>query len=61
MKYFISDVLALSRPPEGPVASYIVPFAEYEQPVDRAGYVGWFGRFRRKSFYSSDACRCGQS
>lgn len=28
MKYFINDDLALSRPPEGPVASYIVPFAE---------------------------------
>ena len=27
MKCFINDDLALSRPPEGPVASYIVPFA----------------------------------
>ncbi|MEX2696644.1 hypothetical protein [Rhizobium mongolense] len=29
MKCFIKDDLALSRPPEGPVASYIVPFAEW--------------------------------
>jgi integrase/recombinase XerD len=29
MKYFINDDLALSRPPEGPVASYIVQFAEW--------------------------------
>ena len=29
MKYFINDDLAVSRPPEGPVASYIVPFAEW--------------------------------
>ncbi|MDX8450594.1 hypothetical protein [Mesorhizobium captivum] len=29
MKYFINDDLALSRPPEGPVAIYIVPFAEW--------------------------------
>ena len=29
MKYFINDDLALSQPPEGPVASYIVPFAEW--------------------------------
>jgi integrase/recombinase XerD len=29
MKYLINDDLALSRPPEGPVASYIVPFAEW--------------------------------
>ena len=35
MKYFINDDLALSRPPEGPAASYIVPFAEWL--VDR-GY-----------------------
>ena len=35
MKCVINDDLALSRPPEGPVASYIVPFAEWL--VDR-GY-----------------------
>ena len=35
MKYFINDDLALSRPPEGPVTSYIVPFANWL--VDR-GY-----------------------
>jgi integrase/recombinase XerD len=35
VKYFINDEFALSRPPEGPVASYVVPFAEWL--VDR-GY-----------------------
>ena len=35
MKYFINDDLALSRPPEGPVASYVIPFAQWL--VDR-GY-----------------------
>ena len=35
MKYFINDEFALSRPPEGPVASYVIPFAEWL--VDR-GY-----------------------
>jgi integrase/recombinase XerD len=29
MKYFINDKLALSRPPEGPVAGHIIPFAEW--------------------------------
>jgi integrase/recombinase XerD len=29
MKFVINDNLALSRPPEGPVASYIFPFAEW--------------------------------
>lgn len=35
MKFVINDSLALSRPPEGPVASFIVPFVEWL--VDR-GY-----------------------
>src|SRR5215469_2752845 len=35
MKYFINDDLALSRPPEGPVASYVIPFSQWL--VDR-GY-----------------------
>ena len=35
MKYFIDDHFALSRPPEGPVASYVIPFAQWL--VDR-GY-----------------------
>jgi len=35
VKYFINDEFALSRPPEGPVASYVIPFAEWL--VDR-GY-----------------------
>ncbi len=29
MKYFINDKLALSRPPEGPVAGHIISFAEW--------------------------------
>jgi integrase/recombinase XerD len=29
MKYFIDDDFALSRPPEGPVASYVIPFAQW--------------------------------
>ena len=29
MKCFINDDLALSRPPEGPAASYIVPFSKW--------------------------------
>jgi integrase/recombinase XerD len=35
VKYFINDEFALSRPPDGPVASYVIPFAEWL--VDR-GY-----------------------
>jgi integrase/recombinase XerD len=35
MTYFMSDDLAMSRAPEGPVASYIIPFSEWL--VDR-GY-----------------------
>lgn len=35
MKYFINDDLALSRPPEGPLTRYIIPFADWL--VDR-GY-----------------------
>ncbi len=30
-----------------------------EQPLDRADYVGWSGRFCRKSLFSSDVYRCG--
>jgi len=56
MKYFINDVLALSRPPEGPVASYIVPFAEWladrgyalasmrSQVLMAAGFSEWLGQ-----------------
>ena len=29
MKYFIGDDFALSRPPEGPVGSYVIPFAQW--------------------------------
>jgi integrase/recombinase XerD len=35
MKYFIDDDFVLSRPPEGPLASYVIPFAQWL--VDR-GY-----------------------
>ncbi|TIT05502.1 MAG: integrase, partial [Mesorhizobium sp.] len=53
MKYRINDDFALSRPPEGPVASYIVSFAEWlvgqgyglvstrNQVVMAAGFSGW--------------------
>ncbi|RWE91257.1 MAG: integrase [Mesorhizobium sp.] len=55
MKYFIKDDLALSRTPEGPVASYIVPFAEWlgdrgyglvsmrNQVLMAAGFSKWLG------------------
>jgi site-specific recombinase XerD len=55
MKYFINDDLALSRPPEGPVACYIVPFAEWlgdrgyglvsmrNQVLMAAGFSKWLG------------------
>lgn len=55
MKCFINDDLALSRPPEGPVASYIVPFAEWlgdrgyglsmrNQVLLAAGFSKWLGQ-----------------
>lgn len=55
MKYFINDDLALSRPLEGPAASYIVPFAEWlgdqgyglvsmrKQVLMAAGFSKWLG------------------
>lgn len=55
MKCFINDDMALSRPPEGPVASYIVPFAEWlgdrgyglvstrNQVLLAAGFSKWLG------------------
>jgi len=63
MKYFINDDLALSRPPEGPVASYIVPFAEWlvdrgyglvsmrNQVLMAAGFSTWL---RQKEIELSD-------
>jgi integrase/recombinase XerD len=63
MKYFINDNLALSRPPEGPVASYIVPFAEWlgdrgyglvsmrNQVLMAAGFSTWL---RQKEIELSD-------
>jgi site-specific recombinase XerD len=56
MKYLINDDLALSRPPEGPVASYILPFAEWlgdrgyglvsmrNQVLMAAGFSKWLGQ-----------------
>jgi integrase/recombinase XerD len=56
VKYVINDDLALSRPPEGPVASYIVPFAEWlgdrgyglvsmrNQVLMAAGFSKWLGQ-----------------
>ena len=56
MKCVINDDLALSRPPEGPVASYIVPFAEWlgdrgyglvsmrNQVLMAAGFSKWLGQ-----------------
>lgn len=63
MKYFINDDLVLSRPPEGPVASYIVPFAEWlgdrgyglvsmrNQVLMAAGFSTWL---RQKEIELSD-------
>jgi integrase/recombinase XerD len=56
MKFFINDDLALARPPEGPVAGYIVPFAEWladrgyglasmrSQVLMAAGFSEWLGQ-----------------
>lgn len=56
MKYFINRGLALSRPAEGPVASYIGPFAEWlgdrgyglvsmkSQVLMAAGFSKWLGQ-----------------
>jgi len=56
VKYVINDDLALSRPPEGPVASYIVPFPEWlgdrgyglvsmrNQVLMAAGFSKWLGQ-----------------
>jgi integrase/recombinase XerD len=58
MAYFISDDLAMSRPPEGPVASYIIPFSECladrgyglvsmrNQVLIAAGFSKWLGQKR---------------
>ncbi|TIP92141.1 MAG: integrase [Mesorhizobium sp.] len=63
MKYFINDDFALSRPPEGPVASYVVPFAEWlvdrgyglvsmrNQVLIAAGFSSWL---RQKGIELSD-------
>src|SRR5438093_634585 len=56
MKYFINGYLALSRPPDGPVASYIVPFVQWlgdqgyglvsmrNQVLMAAGFSKWLGQ-----------------
>src|SRR5260221_1257951 len=53
MKYFINDEFALSRPPEGPVANYVIPFAGWlvdrgyglvstrNQLLMATGFSGW--------------------
>ncbi|MFD1985520.1 site-specific integrase [Mesorhizobium newzealandense] len=63
MKYFINADFALSRPPEGPVASYIIPFAEWlvdrgyglvstrNQVLMAAGFSSWL---RQKGIALSD-------
>jgi site-specific recombinase XerD len=63
MKYFINDDFALSRPPEGPVTSYIIPFAEWlvdrgyglfstrHQVLMAAGFSKWL---RQKGIELSD-------
>ncbi|MCA1494813.1 site-specific integrase [Ensifer sp. NBAIM29] len=51
MKYFINDGIALSRPPEGPVASYIIPFADWL--VDRGyGLVSMRNQVRMAAGFS---------
>jgi site-specific recombinase XerD len=63
MKYFIDDDFALSRPPEGPVASYVIPFAQWlvdrgyglvstrNQVLMAAGFSKWL---RQKGIELSD-------
>jgi integrase/recombinase XerD len=63
MKYFINDDLALSRPPEGPVTRYIIPFADWlvdrgyglvslrNQVLMAAGFSTWL---RQKGIELSD-------
>jgi integrase/recombinase XerD len=42
MKHFIDDDFVLSPPPEGPLASYVIPFAQWL--VDRG-----YGLFLRRN------------
>ncbi|AAB92467.1 DNA integration/recombination/inversion protein (plasmid) [Sinorhizobium fredii NGR234] len=63
MKYFVNADFALSRPPEGPVAIYIIPFAEWlvdrgyglvstrNQVLMAAGFSSWL---RQKGIGLSD-------
>jgi site-specific recombinase XerD len=63
MKYFINDDLALSRPPEGPLTRYIIPFADWlvdrgyglvslrNQVLMAAGFSTWL---RQKGIELSD-------
>jgi len=58
MKYPINDQFALSRPPEGPVAIYIIPFSEWlgdrgyglvstrNQVLMAAGFSSWLHQNR---------------
>jgi site-specific recombinase XerD len=63
MKYFINDDLALSRPPEGPLTRYIIPFSDWlvdrgyglvslrNQVLMAAGFSTWL---RQKGIELSD-------
>jgi integrase/recombinase XerD len=63
MKYSIDDDFALSQPPEGPVASYVIPFAQWlvdrgyglvstrKQVLMAAGFSKWL---RQKGIELSD-------
>jgi integrase/recombinase XerD len=63
MRYFIDDDFALSRPPEGPVESYVIPFARWlvdqgyglvstrNQVLMAVGFSKWL---RRKEMELSD-------
>ncbi len=63
MKYFINEDFVLSRPPEGPVASYVIPFAKWlvdrgyglvstrNQVLMAAGFSSWL---RQKGIELSD-------
>jgi hypothetical protein len=53
MKHFIDDDFVLSPPPEGPLASYVIPFAQWL--VDR-GYGLFF-----KEEPGADGCRLQQT
>ena len=60
MKYFVNDDFALSRPPEGPAANYIIPFAEWL--VDRGyGLVSTRNQVRMAAGFSNGSDKKGLS